>query len=53
MIESMSIYKSEGIEVMLVTRGHTLDTVLEAMENVIKAQGYNLDGYLDIVEMEG
>lgn len=49
---TITIYKREGIKVMLVTAGHTLPEVLEVLELAIKGHGYGFEGSLDFVEEE-
>lgn len=50
--ESVSIYKADGIKVMLVTEiGVTLEDALSAFENVLRGQGYHFKGNL-IIEVE-
>lgn len=47
--EQVSIYKDDLVKVMLVTKDANLAKVLEAMEYVLKGQGYSFKGRLDIV----
>ncbi len=47
-----TIYKHDGLKVMLVTNGHTLDQVLEAFDNAVKGSGYYPKGELDYREEE-
>lgn len=47
-----SIYKSDdGLKVMLVTKDHNIDEVLDAMENALRGAGYHVRlGSLDFKE---
>lgn len=51
-MNSISIYKYNGLKIMLVTTEHCIDEVLEGFENVLRGQGYQIDGRLDIVKDE-
>ena len=46
----ISIYKADGLKVMLVTNGHSINDVLEAFENVLRGSGYFFKGNLVIDE---
>lgn len=49
----VSIYKYDGLKVMLVTSEHTLEEVLEAFENVLRGSGFYFDGHLEITKAGG
>ena len=46
----VSIYKYGDLKVMLVTNQHTLDEVLDAVDNAIRGGGYFPAGTLQYVE---
>ena len=50
--EVISIYKHDGLKVMLVTEGHDINDVLYAFENVLRGSGFYLKGNLEVVEEE-
>jgi len=50
--KTVSIYKHDGLKVMLVTDQHTIDEVLDAFTNVLRGSGYYFDGEVDITDYE-
>jgi len=38
----ISIFKNNGLKVMLVTKEHTLNEVLTAFEHVLRGSGYSV-----------
>ena len=49
-LDTINIFKANGLKVMLVTNGHTIDEVLEAFENVLRGSGFHFTGTLTIEE---
>lgn len=45
-----SSYEYEGLKIVLTTQDHSLSDVLEAVEYVLRGQGYSVDGHLDVVK---
>ncbi len=50
MKDIISIYKHDGLKVMLVTNGHTIDDVLHAFTCVLKGSGFYPKGEVVIEE---
>lgn len=48
--KTVSVYKVGDLKVMLVTNGHGLDDVLDALDNVVRGSGYYPAGTLQYVE---
>lgn len=52
MENQISIYKYNGLKVMLVTNEHSIPDVLEAFEYVLRGQGFHFKGNLGVVDEE-
>lgn len=48
--KQLSRYEYEGLKVELETDMHTLGEILEAVEYVLRGQGYFFDGNLAVVK---
>lgn len=48
----VSIYKYDGLKIMLVTKDHTIEEVLEAVGYVLRGQGYCFNGRIEVVDEE-
>lgn len=46
----VSIYKHDDLKVMISTRGHNLDDVLEGVENALRGSGFFFDGSVGLVD---
>lgn len=52
-IKQTSMYDDgNGLRITLETNQHTVDEVLDGVENVLRGQGYVLKGYIDVVKEE-
>ena len=49
---TISIYKYDGLKVMLVTEHHAIPEILEAFEYVLRGSGFSPKGSLDFIDEE-
>lgn len=52
MDEQTSTYECQGLRIILTTSEHTISDVLEAVEYVLRGQGYFFNGHVGIVDEE-
>lgn len=45
-----SSYEHNGLRIEITVKCHTIDTVAEAFENVLRGAGYNFDGCFELVK---